>query len=305
MKEKSIEKCALARLGRRVCNGIGIVLLAASCQQNGFPELNEETAPVVLTIQQFEQIPFDDAFNAQTKAGVNEICTRLHFVLFKDGSKEEMITQIVGDEGFGTLSKNLCVGTHQLVVIAHNGDANASITTPEKVEFSSNKSTTRVTDTFYYYGEIEVRKDGTNRFSISLKRAVAKFRLNLSGAIPDNVTKLVFAYSGGSMSLNPQTGTGAAKSNQTEELAVLPDKTVYEVYTFPRSDSQALKMTITAFDEFGNNLKETLFEEVPIARNRITVYQGDLFAGGVNSYTTGDFGITVEDEWTISETFQF
>lgn len=305
MKEKSIERSALARLGRRVCNGIGIVLLAASCQQNGFPELNEETAPVVLTVQQFEQIPFEDAFNTQTKAVVSDICTKLHFVLFKDGVKEEMVTQGVGDDGFGTLSKNLCVGTHQLVIIAHNGDANASITTPEKVEFSSNKNTTRVTDTFYYYGEINVTKDGSNTFSLALKRGVAKFRLELSNGVPDNVVKMTFAYSGGSMSLNPQTGYGAAKSNQTEELAIVPGKDIYEVYTFPRSDSKSLKITITAYDEFGNNLKEALFEEVPIEKNKITIYKGDLFAGGVNSYTTGSFGLTVADEWVESDPHLF
>lgn len=297
--------CGLARLGHRVCNGISILLLAASCQQNGFPELNEETAPVVLSVSQFEQIPFEDAFRAHTKTSVNDICTKLHFVLFKDGAKEEMITQAVGDEGFGTLSKNLCVGTHQLVVVAHNGDANASITTPEKVEFSSNKNTTRVTDTFYYYGEIQVTKDGINSFPVSLKRGVAKFRLDLTNGVPDNVVKMTFAYSGGSMSLNPKTGAGAAKSNQTEELTVVPGKSSYEVFTFPRSDSQTLKLTITAYDEYGNNLKEALFEDVPIERNKITVYKGDLFAGGVNSYTTGSFSISVADDWVESEPHLF
>ena len=96
-------------------------------------------------------------------------------------------------------SKNTKVGCHsllqrifltqyQLVVIAHNGEGSATITSTEKVTFPNNK----VTDTFYYYGDLIVTSE-VQSYDLTLTRAVAMFRLVLTDdEIPSSVTKFKF-----------------------------------------------------------------------------------------------------------------
>ena len=77
---------------------------------------------------------------------------------------------------------------YQLVVIAHNGEGSATITSTEKVTFPNNK----VTDTFYYYGDLVVTSE-VQSYDLTLTRAVAMFRMVLTDdEIPSTVTKFKF-----------------------------------------------------------------------------------------------------------------
>lgn len=251
-----------------------------------------------------------------TKAVVDvaQVCSNLSFCIYPcegESFDKIQINQTSDDPQFGTVSQNLTVGVHKIVVVAHNGDKNPTMTNPESVAFSSN-TIMKTTDTFCWAGEINVTQ-ATGTVNVSLTRATAMFRLRLTdSAIPAQVSELQFAYKGGSAAVNPFTLEGTTKSNQKETI-VIDDhsRKVFEIYTFPRYEEKngvrnlsPLEITVTAIDVYGNAVKERVLENVSVTRNRITECSGEFFAGGVLEYTNIGFGgLQVEQDWAGTDPY--
>ena len=258
-------------------------------------------ANVVLHFTQSE----DGDFSAATRAAtdITDLCSRLTLAVFNaDGTKVKTVAQKEGDASYGTVALSLAAGTYQLVVIAHNGDGSATITSTEKVTFPNNK----VTDTFYYYGDLVVGSEKQS-YDLTLTRAVAMFRLVLTDeSIPASVAKLKFYYTGGSSTFSPAEGYGIVQSKQTEIRAVSEDG-IYEIYTLPHTEEDVLtKLTITALDANDNTVKERIFENVPVIRNQVTRYTGSFFGSGGSGETgSGDFRMTADPEWDSINGYTF
>ena len=179
-----------------------LALLAAACEK---PVIDEDLvatkdANVILHFKQFEQEAFTRA-----ATDITELCSRLNIAIFDaEGTKVKTVAQKEGDSSYGTVALTLTAGTYRLVVIAHNCDGSATITSTEKVTFPNNK----VTDTFYYYGDLVVT-EAKQSYDLTLTRAVAMFRLVLTDeSVPSNVAKLKFYYLGGSSTFSPKDGYG-------------------------------------------------------------------------------------------------
>lgn len=286
-----------------------LALLLASCEK---PILDEDISEkkevnVILRMSQFEQTDFDIiAKTPVTRAAtdITDLCTRLNIAIFDDeGTKVKTIAQKDTDSDFGTVALSLTAGTYQLVVIAHNCDGSASITSTEKVTFPNNK----VTDTFYYYGDLIVT-DSQQSYDLTLTRAVAMFRLVLTDEeIPANVAKLKFYYTGGSSTFSPSTGYGCVNSKQTEIRTVAPGLTVFDIYTLPHTEEDVLtRLTVTALNANDNAVKECIFENVPVTRNQITRYTGSFFgSGGSGQSTDGTFRLTANGDWDSVNGYTF
>ena len=280
---------------------IALTLLVTSCEK---PILNEDImvekeANVILHMRQFEQTAF-----TRSATDITELCTRLNIAIFEaDGTKVKTVAQKDTDSDFGTVALTLSTGTYQLVVIAHNCDGSATITSTEKVTFPSNK----VTDTFYYFGDLVVT-DTQQSYDLTLTRAVALFRLVLTDEeIPSNVAKLKFYYTGGSSTFSPSAGYGCVNSKQTEIRTVAPGLTVFDIYTLPYTEEDVLtKLAVTALDTNDNTVKERTFENVPVTRNQITRYTGSFFGNGGNAQSTdGTFRLTADGDWDSVNGYTF
>ena len=280
---------------------IVLALLVAVCEK---PILDEEMvmkkeANVILHMTQFEQTAFTRA-----ATDITELCTRLNVAIFDaDGTKVKTVVQKDTDSDFGTVALTLAAGTYRLVVIAHNGEGSATITSEEKVTFPSNK----VTDTFYYYGDLVVT-DSQQSYDLVLARAVAMFRLMLNDEeIPSNVARLRFYYTGGSSTFSPSAGYGCVNSKQTEYRTVAPGLTVFDIYTLPHTENDVLtKLTVTALDANDNTVKERVFENVPVTRNQITRYTGSFFgSGGSGQQSDGTFRMTANPDWDSVNGYTF
>jgi len=280
---------------------IVLALLVAACEK---PILDEEMvmkkeANVILHMTQFEQTAFTRA-----ATDITELCTRLNVAIFDaDGTKVKTVVQKDTDSDFGTVALTLAAGTYRLVVIAHNGEGSATITSEEKVTFPSNK----VTDTFYYYGDLVVT-DSQQSYDLVLARAVAMFRLMLNDEeIPSNVARLKFYYTGGSSTFSPSAGYGCVNSKQTEYRTVAPGLTVFDIYTLPHTENDVLtKLTVTALDANDNTVKERVFENVPVTRNQITRYTGPFFgSGGSGQQSDGTFRMTANPDWDSVNGYTF
>ena len=167
----------------------------ASCQMPILDEediVSEKDANIILHFVQYETSPLSplqEARGTRSATGITEICSRLNIALFDaEGTKVKTVAQKEGDASYGTVALSLAAGTYRLVVIAHNCDGSATITSTEKVTFPNNK----VTDTFFYYGTLVVT-DALQSYDLTLTRAVAMFRLVLTDeSVPSKVAKLKF-----------------------------------------------------------------------------------------------------------------
>ena len=276
---------------------IALALLIASCEK---PILDEDVsdkkeANVILHMTQFEQTAFGNNSNrAATRAAtdITELCSRLNIAIFDDeGTKVKTVAQKEGDASFGTVAMTLAAGTYQLVVIAHNGEGSATITSTEKVTFPNNKVT-----------------DSQQSYDLTLTRAVAMFRLVLTDdEIPSNVARLKFYYTGGSSTFSPSAGYGCVNSKQTEYRTVAPGLSVFDIYTLPHTEEDVLtKLTVTALDANDNTVKERVFENIPVTRNQITRYTGSFFGnGGSGQSTDGTFRLTADGDWDSVNGYMF
>ena len=283
-----------------------LALLAAACEK---PVIDEDLvatkdANVILHFKQFEQEAFTRA-----ATDITELCSRLNIALFDaEGTKVKTVAQKEGDSSYGTVALTLTAGTYRLVVIAHNCDGSATITSTEKVTFPNNK----VTDTFYYYGDLVVT-EAKQSYDLTLTRAVAMFRLVLTDeSVPSNVAKLKFYYLGGSSTFSPKDGAGCVNSKQTEVRTVPADfvsGTAFDIYTLPHTEDDVLtKLTVTALDANDNVIKERTFENVPITRNQITRYTGSFFGSGGSggsSSSDGTFHLTADPDWDSVNGYTF
>ena len=293
-----------------------LALLMTGCEKIILDEdiSGKKDANVILHFTQFGQEAFSRTGSicgnsisapATTRAAtdITELCSRLNIAIFDaDGTKVKTVAQKESDAGYGTVVLTLAAGTYQLVVIAHNGEGSATITSTEKVTFPNNK----VTDTFYYYGDLIVT-DATQSYDLTLTRAVAMFRLVLTDdEMPANVAKLKFYYLGGSSTFSPKDGYGCVNSKQTE-IRPVSDDGIYEIFTLPHTEDDVLtKLTVTALDQNDNIIKEKVFENVPVTRNQVTRYTGSFFgSGGSGDSSDGTIRLTADPDWDSVNGYTF
>lgn len=309
------------------------MLLSSACENPYHPD-NDGTEPdggqpaaaanFTIRVSAPEQSDFDESTTAEaasqyrttrpllhkqplrTQRAVGEVCSRLSIAIYTNSggsyTKVKEIAQQRGDSGFGTASIQLSQGTYTIVAIAHNGDGKPTMTNPEKIPFSGNK----VTDTFFCTEEVTVGDDTTA--DLCLHRAVAMVNFSTTDATPADITKMRFYYTGGSSTFNAISGYGCVNSKQTEERTVdasfHSSASTYDIYTFPRQDSEAIALTVSALDKSGNAIFEYKFNDIPVALNYKTLCHGKFFgedAGGGRIAPA----FTIDDEWSGEHDYPF
>lgn len=285
--------------------GMTVMLAVAfiSCEKVELPSTNnekpqEDGVRICFTISNIEQVAFDNGM-VNTRAAITDLCSRITFAFFQDDEKIKQVSQKASDDGFGNLTVSLPSGSYKFVVLAHNGTDNPTVTSLDKITFGNNG---KLADTFYYYGELDATE--SKDVNLSLKRVVAMVRFIITDAIPADVKKMKFEYTGGSSSLNATTGLGCVKSQQEEtftvEEAAHTGQSQYEIYTIPHATDGTLKLTVKALMNDDEEYKKQTFEEVPVTINKITKYTGKFFE---NTQKPGEMKISLntDDEWTETE----
>lgn len=272
-------------------------IFGVSCteRQHLAAEIEDEGIPVEIRVATLEQVPFSRAAT-KGQGNLQEACSVINYAIYNmsDGKLDKQINQKASDDQFGTLNLKLEEGSYHLVVVAHNGDANATMSDRSKITFQNN-SRRRITDTFLYSSDISVQKD-MQPLNLDLDRVVTKVELRLvADSVPPSVEMMEFEIgTGGSSGLNTLNGYGTRSTKYTDKISVSPGDTLIEVYTFVFEGAETTKMTVTAKDNAGQEVKKILLENIPIARNRITRYSGVLFGKeSINTRTS----ISLNCEW--------
>lgn len=286
-----MKKEMLLILGGVVC------FFLSSCEKAFVENSGEESGEgkrIVLHLDMYDQLSFDDEYSTRAVTTMDKVCTRINMVVFQGDTKVKTINQTIDNDDFGKLSFVLPQGEYEVVIIAHNGNGAATITS-EKVTFPNNK----VTDTFYTYLKLTVEESA--EYTLQLKRAVAMFRLNIEDVIPDKVKQMKFYYTGGSSTFNAKTGYGCVNSKQTElrdvnDVIRSTNPASFEVYTFPHAERGELKMTVSALNASSEVIVEKIFEKVPVAINQITQYAGHFFSSSPDDGTI-EFVLHTDNSW--------
>ena len=256
---------------------------------------NEGKGKVILRVSNFNLVPI-------TRANVDltTYCTRLIFVVYQDWEKVKSKSQLKEDGNFGEVEFTLDPGkTYKLLVLAHSSvQGNPTVSDLENIQFTNALG---YSDTFYYYGDLEVKSE-EKVHELTLTRASSQLCFTITDEIPEEVTHMHFYYTGGSGVLNAVTGyAGNVNSRQEKNVNIKGYKAPLpiHIYTFLHEDEGTLQLKAEALDSNKNVVLSREFENIPMRRNTVTVFEGGFFAHGQGFTIKGD------TEWndTIRVTF--
>ena len=275
-----------------------------SLDESGQSSTHDANANVTVRIHQVQNRTIGEVTKATTSGtALQDVCSRVSFVVFDGEEKIETINQASDDANFGIASFSLDEGEYRLVVIAHSGKGNCTMSVPEKVKFTSNK----LTDTFYYYGRLSVTADGATT-DINLKRAVGAFKVHITDEnIPEEIRSIKFYYTGGSSTLDATSGFGCVNSRQTENFSMKDGGRDFTVYTFPHEEEKNIKMSISFLDADAKVVKSFEKADLKIHQNKMAYTEISIangFSGGGDS-AGGGIGITVDPTWGETERVNF
>lgn len=295
--------------------GIFVSLLAAgmmavgltSCEKAVFDEDTQVETPknANLTIRVAGN-RVNDAFETRAMVDITTYCTRFNFVLYKDGKKVESRSQLQGDADYGQVSLSLATGTYKLLVLAHSSSGgNPTLSDPENIQFTNQLG---YSDTFYYYGDIEVTKEAKTH-EIKLTRVVSKLTFVINDDIPSDVKYVDVLFTGGSGVFNAVTGYGGnVNSQQLRHISVQNATSPVRIscYTFLREDTGSLKLKVTAYSEYKSSSDNTVFLErtfsdIPVERQKETIYEGDFFEHD----SENAFSFVAETDWEVLQRISY
>lgn len=284
-------------------------LLLASCQKVAFieddPDVPQGKVLAKFQVGIYDMIPFDRVNAAKTRSeDIASLCRHLDLAVYQGGERVAKASKDAGDKEFNTLSVELAPGAYHAVILAHNQDKSPTTTDAKKITFSGDMS-----DTFLWSEDITVSEDKDLEREVVMHRAVAMVRIVTTDNVPANVSAVQFYYTGGSSTLDALSGEGCVNSRQTVKRTITDDmrgkSATFEIYTFPKSESNGLKLVVTAISPTGQTVYTRTFEDVPVARNQITQYKGALFTNGTTeSDASSKFCVITNDAWTtLDKTF--
>ena len=252
---------------------------------------------VIIRASLYNIVPFE----TRAEQNVADYCSHLQFVLYKDGTKMKAVNQKTGDSDYGQVAMTLQPDTYQLLVLAHSCAGNPTISDPTKIQFTNQTS---YSDTFCYYGELEV-KEGQNNYEVRLQRATSMVRVTVMDEIPTNVKSIRLYYEGESGVLNATTCMGGTTNSKQYVMFNVEGRhapLTFGAYTFLRNVEGSLNMTITAYDSGDNIVAEKQLDNIPMKYRMVTEYSGNLFSVSNNDVF---LNLTANTEWEVFREFTF
>ena len=274
-----------------------IMMGLGACEKAVLDEQQEKKTVegnVIIRASLYHIVPFE----TRDVQSVADFSTSLQFVLFQNGTKVKSVTQKKTDDNYGEVGLTLTAGTYQLLVLAHSSTGNPSVSNPEFIQFTNSIG---FSDTFFYYGDIEVTGEQTT-YDIRLQRATSMVRVIIQDAIPSEVKTIRLFYTGESGVFNAVTGMGGTVNSQQSIIYNVEGQTApltLCAYTFLRDETGSLNMTISARDANNTVKYEKELADIPMKNHMVTEYSGKLFSESGNKSDDVQFLLTAETDWQI------
>ena len=246
---------------------------------------------VVLRVSKNVQEPIK-AMPRRAVVDLTTYCTRLNFVVYKDGVKVKGLSQTTDDSNFGEVTMKLDPGDYKLLVLAHKSvGGNPTVSDPENIHFTNALG---YSDTFSYYGDLFVGGQDLNH-SLLLTRNVSLLRFVINDEFPPEVKYMHFYYTGGSGVLNAVTGYGGNVNSQQEKLVDVIGMTspaTFNLYTFLQQEEGKLQVRVRALaSDKSTIILECTFGEIGMKHQKYSEYSGYFFDSDQS------FTISAETDW--------
>ena len=187
---------------------------------------------------------------------------------------KQTIHQVKDDAGFGSVQLAVVYGSHTLRIV---GSAGTGASLEDGVI-----TWTKPGDTFYGSEAVTIAPQGTKNVTLSLSRVSTRLRVSVNDEIPADFASLCIAatwYYG----LNIATGeaTGAQSAERTSASPASYAGTTGQLtagfYSLCPADGYSTDVTITARNSSSEALRSISLSDVPLQRNRVTAYSGEMF----------------------------
>lgn len=282
-----------------------IALFFTSCEKIVVEDLDESSSSADETTTGINiSCDIEDAYQTRAAVSAKDQVTRIAWALMKtDGTIVSQGEQTSESTSFGKLSINCDAGSYKLLVFGHKAASACTVEDGGLIALPDNKCT----DAFYTLQEVTVKKNKRQSLSCTLDRCVAKFHLESTDVMPNNVTGIRFTFENTSIKFNSILGKGEAAKSYSRIVAI--DDTRHgkvfncNLYCFmPEAEANiGLKFEFT--DESGNTIFLDSFKNVPMKINHVTTYTGAVFTtAGIDSdniMVNADWG----DDITIDESY--
>lgn len=268
---------------------VAVALVAmAACTNEQIGEGSEVgQTDVEITFSPYEVEPM-------TRASVADFATRLDVWIYEGGVEKHAAHQQSADDDFASLSLTLDkTKTYTLYAVAHKA-AGAATLSNGVVSWPEDK----VTHSFFYTETFSPATKTT--LNCVMERIVGNFRIEITDAVPSNVTSMTVAIGGSptrwdvaGYGVNPveRTATFSPAAGTTPTLSVFIISEAEEAVNYD--------LTLTALDDVDNVVQERTFEDVPIRNGYRSTYRGAFFTD-----VTAGMAFTVK-EWSDYETVDF
>lgn len=271
-------------------------MISTSCNREDDEPLSQEPAAKDSMQQMTIHFTFPMAVSMQpmTRATLSDAqLTDLWLFDYMNGSLANTIHQTSDDVNFGAIALNADYGEHNIYFVASRG------TTPTV------SGTTivweRPSDTFWQSMSLTVTPGMSATQSVTLSRVVTRLRISVTDEVPATLSKFSITPAHWYYGLDYTTGE-PTDDQQTARTVEVPSSYVgttgqlaMSIYGLCSSD-YTTDITVSALASDESTIASLTLSDVPLRRNRITSYTGQLF-GHANAVS-----VSVSDGWDDEHT---
>lgn len=274
-----------------------IAAMFAACSNDSFnEEIVNPTDEVELVTLNFS--PYKMESITRAAQAVSDFATHLDIWII-EGTNTIEYHQSSSTTGFGSLSITLNkTKTYTLYAVAHRCSGDASLS-DGIITFPDNK----VTASFFYSTTFSPAT--VTSLTCEMQRIVGQFRLEITDALPDEVTQMKFTVMSTGTTYNVSTGASGSPINKETLYASISkndDKSAnFTVTILPdnQTDTSNFDIKVEALNSSNEVIRERTFEDVPIKAGYKTTYAGAFFI-----YSDMSISFTAND-WESFDTVNF
>ena len=263
-----------------------MAMLMACTNDSAGEVMNDKTAEVRMTFSPYDVEPM-------MRAAVADYATRLDVWLYEGGTEVQAIHQQSTDEGFASLSVRLEKSKiYTVYAVAHKA-AGAATLSDGVVSWSDDK----VTHSFFYSQSFSPAT--TTTLNCLMERIVGNFRLEITDAVPDGVTRMTVDVGVSPTRWNVGGFGENAVSRVSSFTPAVGSSPALSVFLLAGDEEEKRDVTVTAYDASDAVVQQRVFSDVPIRAGYRSTYRGAFFTEAVGTMT-----FTVND-WMDYETVEF
>lgn len=266
--------------------------MCTGCNRENDEPLSQEPAAKDSMQQMTIHFTFPMAVSMQpmTRATLSDAqLTDLWLFDYMNGSLANTIHQTSDDVNFGSIALNADYGDHNLYFVASRG------TSP-----TVNGTTivwARPSDTFWHSMSLTVAPGMSATQSVTLSRVVTRLRIAVTDEVPATLSKFSITPAHWYYGLDYTTGE-PTDDHQTARTIEVPSSYInttgqlaMNIYGLCPATDITTDITVSALASDESTIASLTLSDVPLRRNRITSYTGQLF-GHANAVS-----VSVSDGW--------